>query len=399
MIKIHHNISRGWLFLWLAFVAASYLIPWWKRVYFLWDDIEFLMRLRSPSLAEFFVTHQYQFQPLFYAVYWLEIHLFGVNPQPFFLVSVIVHLLNIYLVHKIIYGLTNSKFASLAAAILVSFNKSYFTVIFWHSIFSNQLLVTFLLIAVLVLIGLKKDYHRYQVIILGMTLLSAGFIQGFGVGAGMVFAAVVCLFWRKKPWWKPVFSTCAAAGLISVAATLIFSIPEVQRDRKFELSPQRIFNLGYFTAVGASQAVISRFFLPGFIPNIYSPANIAVMIALPAIVVIFFAWVIIKNIQNHGKIAPLFLFVGYTVIPYFIASLARSGPGALGGLAERYIYPPFFFFILALTYAVFLYRNRIPSPIRKYRLLVKTILIGAVAILSIGQQAVMHLEVYHVFPK
>lgn len=395
-MKIHTNKL---LILWIVYVAIFYLLPWWNRVYFLWDDIEFLMRLRSPSPAEFFVTHQYQFQPLFYAVYWLEIHLFGVNPQPFFFVSVVVHLLNIYLVHKIIYRLTNSAFASLAAAVLVSFNKSYYTVIFWHSIFSNQLLVTFLLVATLAFMKLEKDYHRFPVIILGMALLSAGFIQGFGVGAGLVFAAIICLFWRKKTWWKPVFLTCAAAGLISAAATLIFSIPEVQLDRKFELSPQRIFNLGYFTSVGTSQAVISRFFLPGFIPNIYSPANIVIMITLPAIVLLFFTWVIIKNIKNYAGLATLFLFGGYTVIPYFIAGLARSGPGALGGLAERYIYTPFFFFILTLTYAVFLCRNRIPSRIRKRRFLLKTILIGAVAILSIGQQAVMHLEVYHVIPK
>lgn len=395
-MKIHTNKL---LILWIVYVAISYLLPWWNRVYFLWDDIEFLMRLRSPSPAEFFVTHQYQFQPLFYAVYWLEIHLFGVNPQPFFFISVVVHLLNIYLVHKIIYHLTNSAFASLAAAVLVSFNKSYYTVIFWHSIFSNQLLVTFLLIATLAFINLEKAYRFNWVTILGITLLSASLTQGFGVGSGLVFAIIVCLFWRKKPWWKPVFLTCAAAGLISVAATLIFSIPEVQLDRKFEISPQRIFNLGYFTAVGPSQAVISRFFLPGFIPNIYSPANIAVMIALPAIVLAFFTWVIIKNIKNYADLTPLFLFGAYTVIPYFIASLARSGPGALGGLAERYIYPPFFFFILTLAYAVFLCRDRITSQIRKRRFLLKTILIGAVAILSIGQQAVMHLEVYHVFPK
>lgn len=392
-------IRNKLLLFWLAFVAISYLIPWWNRIYFLWDDIEFLMRLRSPSLAEFFVTHQYQFQPLFYAVYWLEIQLFGVNPQPFFFVSVITHLLNIYLVHKIIYRLTNSKFVSLAAGILVSFNKSYYTVIFWHSIFSNQLLVTFLLIAIFAFINLEKAYRLSWIMILGITLLSASLTQGFGVGVGLVFAFVVCLFWRKKPWWKLVFLTCAVTGLISVAATLTFSIPEIQLDRKFELSPQRIFNLGYFTAVGPSQAVISRFFLPGFIPNIYSSSNIAVMIALPAIVLAFFTWVIIKNIKNYSDLVPLFLFGGYTIIPYFIAGLARSGPGALGGLAERYIYPPFFFFILTLTYVIFLSHNRIPSQIRKRRFLLKTILIGAVAILSIGQQIVMHLEVYHVFPK
>lgn len=220
----------------------------------------------------------------------------------------------------------------------------------------------------------------------------AGLSFGFGVGAGIVFAAIVFLFLGKKPWWRPVFLTCAAAGLISVAAALIFSIPEIQLDRKFELSSQRIFNLAYFTAVGPSQAVISRFFLPGFIPNIYSPANIAVMIILPVIVLIFFLWTIFKNIKTPARLAPLFLFGGYTVIPYFIASLARSGPGALGGLAERYIYLPFFSFILALISALSFTLPDISS-----RPMLRSVLIGGALIISAGHQIMMYFSIYNLF--
>ncbi len=379
------------------FVAASFLIPWLNKVYFLWDDIEFLMRLKAPALGEFLLSHQYQFQPLFYAVYWLEIQLFGVHPQPFFFISILVHLLNIYLVHSIIYRLTKSKSAALTAAGLVSFNKSYYSVVFWQSIFSNQLLVLLLLIAVLAYLNLEKTYSLSSAIVLGIALLSAGFTQGFGVGAGLVFALTVLLFWRNKPWWKNVFWVCAIVGLISIFATVVFSIPEIQTDRKFEFSFQRLLNLAYFTAVGPSQAIINRFFLPGFIPNIHSQANIAVMILIPAILLIFLLWIIIKNINNKRRLSYLLLFNAYTVIPYFIAGLARSGPGALGGIAERYVYPPFFFFILTLVYASFLCQNTLPIKLSKHSLAIKVILIGAIIILSLGQQAVMHLEVYNVF--
>ena len=93
------------LIFWLLYVAVSFLLPWSKRIYFLWDDVEFLMRMRAPNLMEFFLPHQYQSHPLFNAVYWLETQLFGVNPSAFFTVAVLNHILNIMLAGIIMWTL------------------------------------------------------------------------------------------------------------------------------------------------------------------------------------------------------------------------------------------------------------------------------------------------------
>ena len=113
-----------WLLFWLIFVADWYLIPWWNRIYFLWDDIELLMQLRHP-LLETFTSHQYQFFPVFRFLL-SETNLFGVNPSAFLTVSVGLHLINIWLVYVLINKLTKNNQLSLLASMLVSFNKSYF---------------------------------------------------------------------------------------------------------------------------------------------------------------------------------------------------------------------------------------------------------------------------------
>lgn len=82
-------------------------------------------------------------------------------------------------------------------------------------------------------------------------------------------------------------------------------------------------------------------------------------------------------------------------MPYFIASLARSGPGALGALAERYVYFPFFFFVLALIYGLFLgekilFKDKKSIALRKYSMIVSVLL-------SLGHQIWLFISVQNLF--
>lgn len=382
-----------WLIIWLIFVAGWYLIPWWNRVYFLWDDIELLMQLRNPALSDFLSSHQYQFFPVFKLFYALEIQLLGVNPSAFLLASVILHLTNIILVYKLIVTLTKNHSLGLAAAILVSFNKSYFTVIFWPTIQSNLLLTTFILLSCHQFIKLCTGYRKSALILFASGLLMGGLSFGFGVGTGVIFAIIARAFWNKTAHRDLLISVGLIAGLASILAVLFLSSAEIQKDQVFQLSPIRIFNIIYFTLVGVSQAIISRFLLPGFIPNIHSSANVAVMIALPAAILAFFLYTISAIKNKPALLAPLLLFFSLTIIPYFIASLARSGPGVLGGLAERYIYLPFFAFILSFIYSLNLITNNNSFKISYLKILMISILL----VINLGHQVTLYMALNQLF--
>lgn len=383
-----------WLFIWLVFVAGWYLIPWWNKVYFLWDDIELLLRFRHPTIETFLSSHQYQFFPVFKLFYWAETKLFGVNPTAFLAVSVILHLINIYITHRIIKSLTNSSFWGFIAAILVSFNKSYFTVIFWPTIQSNILLTTWSLLTLLVFFELKQKFSLNKLAKFLALILLNGLTFGFGIGTGFIFGIASLLFINNKT-GQILAATAVITGLIITLAVLKFSFPEIQQSQVLSLSGNRLFNIAYFTAVGISQGVISRFFIPGFIPDIYNISNIAIMITLPTAILIFYAhslFLMIKK-RQFSDLLPLFLFACLLIVPYFIASLARSGLGALGGLAERYIYLPFFAFILAIIYSCHLFTKNTPDQTGRLKALLTYVLI----IINLGHQAALYLALNQLF--
>ena len=375
-----------WLFIWLIFVAGWYLIPWWNRVYFLWDDIELLMKLRHPSLETFFISHQYQFFPVFLLFYSVEINLFGVNPSAFLAVSVGLHLVNIYLVYVLIKKLTKNNLLSFLASMLVSFNKSYFTVIFWPTIQTHILLTTFSLLSILILMNIKNHYSFPKTLLLFLCLTSAGLSLGFGIGVGAILAIFTYFFLSKIKGKITVMIAGTLSSLTSIIGVITFSSRELAQNNLLQLSAKKIWNILYFTAVGPTQAIINRFLIPGFIPNIYSPLNIAIMIILPATVLGLILWMVYKaSISSKNKlIYPLIFFGSLIIMPYFIASLAWSGPGALGALAERYVYFPFFFFILTLIYSLFLaekifFNSKKTMTLRKYSMAI-------FVLLSIGHQ-------------
>lgn len=393
------NWAKGdkWLLFWLIFVAGLYLIPWWNRVYFLWDDIELLMQLRRPTLEAFLGSHQYQFFPIFKLFYWLEVQLFGVNPAVFLAVSVTLHLINIFLAHRLIKLFTGSYFWGLITAILVSFNKSYFTVIFWPTIQTHIILTTFSLLSVLILLKIKNQYSLFKILLLFLCLTSAGLSLGFGVGVGALLAIFTFFSFPKTKSNIPVMIAGGTSSLVSITGVIVFSSRELEQSNLLQISFIKIWNIMYFTAVGPTQAIINRFLIPGFIPNIYSPLNVAIMIIVPATVLGLVLWIMYKTaISLQAKlIYPLLFFGSLIIMPYFIASLARSGPGALGALAERYVYFPFFFFVLALIYGLFLgekilFKDKKSIALRKYSMIVSVLL-------SLGHQIWLFISVQNLF--
>lgn len=383
----------------MVYVAASYLLPWWNRVYFLWDDIELLMQLRNPAVSTFLSSHQYQFFPVFKLFYSSEIQLFGVNSSLFLLTSVALHIVNIYLVYTIIFKLTKNHSLGLMAAILVSFNKSYFTIIFWPTMQTYVLLTTFTLSSILLFLRLQQHYRLSSLLRYFTSIVAAGFSVGFGIWNGFLLSLAAFIYVpRSKGKWN-IITAGILASIITSMGILTFSRQEIVQNQLLHFSFGRIVNMVFFIAVGISQAIISRFFLPGFIPNIYSVPNVAIMIVLPGTVLMFFTYATISEIKKRGyaNFLPLFLFAGFFITPYVIASLARSGPGALGGIAERYIYLPFFFFILTLSYAVFLSGKNLPAKIRKHQSLLNAMVIGTVGIVSIGHQLAVHMATSHLF--
>ncbi|MBI5357158.1 hypothetical protein HZB78_06140 [Candidatus Collierbacteria bacterium] len=386
-----------WLYLWLLLVGIIYLAPWWRSVYFLWDDIEFLILLKFHLWNTLLLSHEYQFFPIFQIFYWIEIQLFGVNPSLFFLVSVVLHIVNIFLASSLTFRLTKSEFSSVLAAILVSFNKSFFEIIFWPTLQSNLLLTTSSLFAVYLFLKSKNQYNNYDALKLFLIILIGNFLFGFGIAVGFIFTFTALIFFNPGKGRSVLSFLTAAASIIGVIAIISFSTAELRQEGKMpELSFRQLSQIVYFTAVGPSEGIISRFFLPGFVPNIYSLPNILIMILIPGILVIFTGFLVYRFFKKKSwkkSLYPLFMFYSLTVAPYAIAALARSANGAYKALADRYVYYPLFFFVLALIYSLFLFQKLLGIKQRLFHILT----VGMTIIIVVGHLVAMNFKVNLLF--
>lgn len=386
------------IWIWLVFVLFVLVVPWSKVVYFQWDDIEFLMQFRSPDLSTFINPHSYQFIPLFLILYWLETQLFGVTPSLFFLVSVVFHLINILLVYKLTESLTHKKGLAFAGAVLVSFNKSFYPTIFWPALQSNLILTTFTLSSLIILQKLRKQTSILLLISLFLGLIGANLSFAFGIPTGFILSLAVFLSWPHSRQKIGVICTCFSATVFGVLTTLMSSANQLQHNQIFDnfWAGKRLFNLIYFTLVGPTQAIMSRFFIPGFQPNVYQPWNVLVMITIPALISIFVFLSARKMLGNKKKffsLAPLFIFGGLLFGSYFMAAPLRSAAGAHKALSERYMYYPLFNFILFIVYAFSLIEKDV---IKHYRV-AKPLLIGSLLIIMIAHFIGMNFYAYHFF--
>lgn len=385
--------------IWLIIVFLLYVVPWFKIVYFQWDDIELLMQFRSANILSFFTPHSYQFVPIFLFLYWLEIQLFGITPSLFFLVSVFLHLCNIFLTYNLINRLTKRETLALIAAIMVSFNKSFYPIIFWPTMQTQLLLTTLTLIA---LILFHKSQNRKpfpSAYFLFLFVFLASITHSFGIPTGAGIAFAILLFWPKYN-HRIRFSVLAmATSIMAGLCILVFSSSQLLHNNIAQqlFSPHRLFNIIYFSAVGPTQSIISRFFLPGFTPNVYNIYNILIMIAIPATTALFvFASIrkIVKNAKRRWKkLITLFVFGWVMAEGYFMASLVRSGPGAHKALTERYSYFPLFGFALFLVYSFSFFKK----SIFKFHPFAKVLVIGSFIIIMIGHFIGMQFFTYHFF--
>lgn len=357
------------------------------------------MLLKFQFWKSLFLAHQYQFFPIFQLFYWLELQLFGIKPSLFFLVSVVLHLVNVFLASSLTFRLTKSKVFSMLTAILVSFNKSFFEGIFWPTLQSNILLTTCVLFSLHLFIKVRERYRNRDAWILFFTFLIENFVFGFGVSMSFVSALTALIFFKPGTGKRVIPILGATAGIIGVSLILLFSVPELRRDGiPVSFSATHVFDILYFTAAGLTEGIISRFFLPGFVPNIYSLSNIFIMILIPgtlaAVTVFLVSRSIMKKIWRY-QLQPLFMFYSLATAPYAIAALARSANGAHKALADRYVYFPLFFFVLALVYSLFLFKK---SGILRGGNKLFTVLTFSVAlIIAIGHFVAMSFQVNLLF--
>ncbi len=139
------------------------------RYFFAQDD--FILMFKSgyegrDFFLGFFERSPGQFRPLSKVLYfWLTYNLFGLNPLPYHIISLLIHILNTLLLYKLMTRLRISHAAAFIVSTLFALNVSFLNVVGWISCIQQLLGELFVLLALLFGINvLEKPNWRSRII-------------------------------------------------------------------------------------------------------------------------------------------------------------------------------------------------------------------------------------------
>ncbi len=182
----------------LALPLACTALVYWSLVrnYFFEDDFLHLYRIANTGPLEFFLTphggHILVVRNLiFYAFY----SAFGLNPVPYFVSVLGTHLVNVYLLFRLIQHLTGSPRLACVGATLWGMSPVSEEALGWYSVYGHVLAATIML---WVLGGLVRAVNAREMIprrrLLSWYLLLLAGVTCFGVGIAVALAFPVMAF-------------------------------------------------------------------------------------------------------------------------------------------------------------------------------------------------------------
>ncbi len=166
--------------------------------------------------------YNYNYHPLTTLIYFFEYHLFGLNPLPFHVLNVLLHLLNILLVYKLVEKLSGKNFTALFVSVLFAIHPMHVESVAWVSELKDVLCTLFYLSALLLYFDfLKKGFKvKHYLLCLMLFILSL-----FSKSAAMtlpVLMIAIDIYKKRKPDAKmfleklPFFALSVLFGLLAL---------------------------------------------------------------------------------------------------------------------------------------------------------------------------------------
>lgn len=313
-----------------------------------WDDDSYLHN--NPYIKSLSIDNLYRiftmpyfanYHPLTTLSYAVEYHFFGLNPQPYHIANVIIHLLSTWLLYVFIMRLSGQKTTALVTAFIFALHPMHVESVAWISERKDVLYTLFFIAGLNNYIKYLKNNKRIEGLFIAFLFFSASVMSK---SAAVVFPLVMVLlayYIRKKFVLKDI--------LISIpffAVSLFFGILALntQHDAMGADKLSHMYTLiekMVLVCYGAFFYII-RFVIPygfstfhpypivtsGTLPFVY---YIAPIVLLAIVIVVFF-----MKKQNKGPVVFGLLFFFITII--LVLQVIPIGDAMV---SERYTYLPY----------------------------------------------------------
>ncbi|HXC52132.1 MAG TPA: hypothetical protein VN634_14695 [Candidatus Limnocylindrales bacterium] len=181
----------------LAAVGAAGLVYYpVVNIWFFSDDFVHLIQIIEHSFFHFIMSlfggHMYITRNV---VFWLSWHAFGLNPVPYYVMALATHLLNTWLLFRLVRASTDDAVLACLGAAAFGTAPACVGTIGWYSVYGHALATTILLVVLLDLFRLEKQQRPPSAgrISLWAALLLVG-TTCFGVGIGIALAFPVAAY-------------------------------------------------------------------------------------------------------------------------------------------------------------------------------------------------------------
>jgi hypothetical protein len=198
--------SALWPLLAGAIPLVLTVVVYWPLLgnWFWADDFVCMLSIINDGFLRFvlrpFGGHNLFVRNLVFYVFW---QLFGLHAAPYFWAMLLTHLVNVWLLFRVLRGLTASAMLACVGATLWGTSPIAAGVLAWYAVFGHALVATFLLVVLDRLVPLARSgapvptrtaWSWYVMLLLGSVT--------FGVGIGVALAFPVVLFAMVPAAWR-----------------------------------------------------------------------------------------------------------------------------------------------------------------------------------------------------
>lgn len=218
------TVPRWAIFALLLAIAIVFSGAWKNGITFIDDDMYIL---RNPYLRDFSIKgiaaiftsfYEYNYHPLTTLTWLIEYRFFGVDPTSYHMVSVALHLLNVWLVYRLASALSGKSFTGLVVAALFAVHPLHVESVAWISERKGLLCATFYFASLLYYLRYVDDgYSRRNLIIALLFFLAALLSKSAAVTLPLV---VMAIDWYRKRNVK----TALAEKLPFLALSVLFGV-------------------------------------------------------------------------------------------------------------------------------------------------------------------------------
>jgi protein O-mannosyl-transferase len=372
-----------------------------------WDDNRYIKE--NPFIKNFspqgFVnifTHAYfaAYIPITLVTYWLEYHLWGMQPMGYHVVNVLLHAANGALVYLFLNRLLHKRRVAVFAAVLFIAHPLQVESVAWVAERKTLLAMFFMLLAFLAhLRSADEDAPAWALPAAWIMFALAAFAKPIVVGAPILFM-VYDIFWAKKPLLRSIARNIMPLVIAVVASYLIVRTHESGGGIK-DYRGDSIFKTLELMLVVYWDYVVS-FIAPFNLNNFYIypisfidqyPVSVLLggaMVVLSA--VIAFVGVgasLLKRTWTFGMPFSLFAILWFWL---FLAPVSNIVPIAIER-ADRYMYFPCILVFAALGLLIEWLWNHIPALKLRYAMAaIIAVIIAGMSFVTVQRNLVWHTE-------